>query len=128
MEKTASLFKGSDWGTENVNGFIRFWAVPGRPWGGIVPSSPVLAPAMVLLSRVSAWPYTPPRCLQCTSEHSHCGICSFLVLVRRLALVNLAWTEQEFRSDFEQEVGATEGDLGIPGASVAWTLAARHAT
>src|SRR5271166_3556076 len=50
MGQTASLFKLAT-GNKNCEWIYRFWANPGRPWGGIVPPSPVLAPESALGSR-----------------------------------------------------------------------------
>jgi len=50
MGQTASLFKVAT-GNKNCQWIYRFWANPGRPWGGIVPPSPVLAPESALGSR-----------------------------------------------------------------------------
>src|SRR5271167_3712116 len=50
MGQTASLFKLAT-GNKNCEWTYRFWANPGRPWGGIVPPSPVLAPESALGSR-----------------------------------------------------------------------------
>src|SRR5208282_1387117 len=50
MGQTASLFKLAT-GSKNCEWIYRFWANPGRPWGGIVPPSPVLAPESALGSR-----------------------------------------------------------------------------
>ena len=38
-------------GNKNCEWIYRFWANPGRPWGGIVPPWPVLAPESALGSR-----------------------------------------------------------------------------
>src|SRR5271166_780163 len=45
-----NLFKLAT-GNKNCEWIYRFWANPGRPWGGIVPPSPVLAPESALGSR-----------------------------------------------------------------------------
>src|SRR5277367_2108518 len=50
MEQTASLFKLVN-GNKDCEWIYRFRANPGRPWGGIVPPSPVLAPESALGSR-----------------------------------------------------------------------------
>ena len=50
MGQTASLFKLVN-GNKNCEWIYRFWANPGRPWGGIVSTSPVLAPESALGSR-----------------------------------------------------------------------------
>ena len=50
MGQTASLFKLAT-GNKNCEWIYRFWANPGRPWGGFVPPSPVLAPESALGSR-----------------------------------------------------------------------------
>src|SRR5271166_5043507 len=50
MGKTASLVKILG-GEKNCEWIYRIWANPGRPWGGIVPPSSVLAPESALGSR-----------------------------------------------------------------------------
>ena len=84
MGQTASLFKLAT-GNKNCEWIYRFWANPGRPWGGFVPPSPVLAPESCS-GRVPALPYPPPRSSQCTSQDCGWAISFSLVLARRLAL------------------------------------------
>jgi hypothetical protein len=62
----------------------RFRANPGRPWGGIVPPSPVLAPGR-RSGRVPALPYPPPTLPQCNSEGYDRANSFSLDLARRLA-------------------------------------------
>ncbi len=50
MRQTASLFKLVN-GNKHYGWIYRIWANPGRPWGGIVPPFPVLAPESALGSR-----------------------------------------------------------------------------
>ena len=50
MGQTALLVKLVT-GNKNCEWIYRFWANPGRPWGGIVPPAPVLAPGSALGSR-----------------------------------------------------------------------------
>src|SRR4051794_599043 len=50
MGQTGLLVKLGD-GNKDCEWIYRFWANPGRPWGGIVPPSPVLAPGSALGSR-----------------------------------------------------------------------------
>src|SRR3974377_162322 len=50
MGQTPSLLKLAT-GNKNCEWIYRFWANPGRPWGGFVPPSPVLAPESALGSR-----------------------------------------------------------------------------
>jgi hypothetical protein len=50
MGQTGLLVKLGD-GNKNCEWIYRFRANPGRPWGGIVPPSPVLAPGSALGSR-----------------------------------------------------------------------------
>jgi hypothetical protein len=66
MGQTASLAKLV---TENKDckWIYRFRANPGKPAGGIVPPSSVLAPGR-RSGRVPALPYPPPRLLQCNSK------------------------------------------------------------
>ncbi len=84
MGKAASLVKLVT-GNKNCNWIYRFRANPGRPWGGIVPPSPVLAPGR-RSGRVPALPYPPPRSAQDTLEHYDWAIPSFSALARRRAL------------------------------------------
>src|SRR5208282_6713643 len=66
MGQTASLFKLAT-GNKNCEWIYRFWANPGRPWGGIVPPSPVLAPESALAGKSGGNPGrvdlggSPPR-------------------------------------------------------------------
>jgi hypothetical protein len=50
MGQTGLLVKLGD-GNKHCEWIYRFWANPGRPWGGIVPPAPVLAPGSALGSR-----------------------------------------------------------------------------
>src|SRR4051794_15859273 len=50
MGQTGLLVKLGD-GNKDCEWIYRFWANPGRPWGGIVPPAPVLAPGSALGSR-----------------------------------------------------------------------------
>jgi hypothetical protein len=83
MGKAASLVKLVT-GNKNCKWIYRFRANPGRPWGGIVPPSPVLAPGR-RSGRVPALPYPPPRSPQCTPEHYDYANPSFSALARRRA-------------------------------------------
>src|SRR4051812_36590499 len=84
MGKAVSLVKLVI-GNKDCEWIYRFRANPGRPWGGIVPPSPVLAPGR-RSGRVPALPYPPPRSPQCTPEHYDCANPSFSALARRRAL------------------------------------------
>ena len=83
MGQTGLLVKLED-GNKDCEWIYRFRANPGRPWGGIVPPSPVLAPGR-RSGRVPALPYPPPRSQECTPEHYDCANPSFSALARRRA-------------------------------------------
>ncbi len=83
MGKAAWLIKRVT-GNKDCDRIYPFRANPGRPWGGIVPLSPVLAPGR-RSGRVPALPYPPPRSPQFTLEHRDCANPSFSALARRRA-------------------------------------------
>src|SRR3954452_21447530 len=84
MGKAASLVKLAA-ENKDCEWIYRFQANPGRPWGGIVPPSPVLAPGR-RSGRVPALPYPPTRCSHCTPELSDGAKPSFSASARRRAL------------------------------------------
>ncbi len=93
MRQTASLFKLVN-GNKHYGWIYRIWANPGRPWGGIVPPFPVLAPEW-RSGRVPALPYPPPKSPQCTSLDCGRAISFSSVLAR---LPALAFARFSFRA------------------------------
>src|SRR3954469_8807955 len=82
MGQTGLLVKLVD-GNKDCEWIFRFRANPGRPWGGIVPPSPVLAPGSALgwRPRGALSPPPPPQCNPGEAD----GANAFLVLARRRA-------------------------------------------
>jgi len=90
MEQTTSLFKLVN-GNKDCEWIYRFWANPGRPWGGIVP--PLRSwPLSRRSGRVPALPYPPLRSPQCTSLDCGPATSFSAVLARRLALAVASFT------------------------------------
>ena len=79
-----------------MDGIIAFWPIPGGPWGGSVPPSPVLAPEWASC-RIPALPYPPLRSRHRTSLDCGRAIPCSSALARLSGA--MAFASPSFRAD-----------------------------